>query len=186
MHWTVFATKRFTAKHLLIALKVVWDIPNQLEARTETVLLLEPFSRVLRTRRFVLAGWSMTSVIGEGNLVVVRNSLLLLPRHLTLCYLSIYLLSVLQEHKGSETGNLALFDLLLKAVVQFFQQVRKWESELWSTNLQKFGICRIKVSFFHSYLRFSSKRRTSKILKSCLSFSEIPSAFSSCMPLVNC
>ena len=64
MHWTVFATKRFTAKHLLIALKVVRDILNRLEARTETILLLEPFSRVLRTRRSISAGLSMTSVIG--------------------------------------------------------------------------------------------------------------------------
>lgn len=81
MHWTAsVATKRFTAKHLLIALKVVRDTLNQLEARTETILLLEPLSRVLRTRRFVLASLSITSVI--GNLFGIRNSLVLLPRHL--------------------------------------------------------------------------------------------------------
>ena len=65
MHWPVsVATKRFTAKHLLIALKVVRDILNQLEARTETIVLLEPVSRVLRTRRSISAGLSTTSVIG--------------------------------------------------------------------------------------------------------------------------
>ena len=89
MHWTAsVATKRFTAKHLLIALKVVRDILNRLEARTETILLREPFSRVLRIRRSVLASLSITSVI--GHFVGVRNSLLLLPRHLTIFVIHLF------------------------------------------------------------------------------------------------
>lgn len=37
------------------------------------------------------------------------------------CFLSS---SVLQEPKGSETGNYQLFETLLQAITQFFQQVR--------------------------------------------------------------
>lgn len=47
--------------------------------------------------------------------------------------------SVLQEHKGSETGNLALFDMLLKAVVQFFQQILSMNTNVTVVDLMKFA-----------------------------------------------
>ena len=40
------------------------------------------------------------------------------------CPLFILFSSVLQEPKGSETGNFQLFETLLQAITQFFQQVR--------------------------------------------------------------
>ena len=40
------------------------------------------------------------------------------------CVFLLFISSVLQEPKGSETGNFQLFETLLQAIKQFFEQVR--------------------------------------------------------------
>lgn len=48
--------------------------------------------------------------------------------------------SVLQENKGIEPGNSPLFDMLLKAIVQFFQQILSMDANVSVADLMNFAI----------------------------------------------